>query len=93
MNLDEFLSQAGDHGPGVGIHPVASSPVVAPAGIELRTIDGAHTKTLDALFEAFAATRHFPPWFGAPRMRLMVSCVTGTTWLTLRPEGRLPPAT
>lgn len=64
MNLDEFLAQAGDHGPCVGIHPAASSPVVAPAGIELRTIDGAHTKTLDALYDAFAEAWHFPPWFG-----------------------------
>ncbi|MCV7402167.1 barstar family protein [Mycobacterium fragae] len=64
MNLNEFVSQAGDHGPCVGIHPSAASPVVAPAGIELRTIDGSHTKTLDALFEAFAEAWHFPPWFG-----------------------------
>jgi hypothetical protein len=64
VNLDEFLAQAGDHGSCVGIHPAASSPLVAPAGIELRTIDGAHTKTLDALYDAFAEAWHFPPWFG-----------------------------
>ncbi|WP_375481542.1 barstar family protein [uncultured Mycobacterium sp.] len=34
------------------------------AGVELRTIDGAHTKTLDALYDAFAEPRHFPPWVG-----------------------------
>ena len=63
MNLDEFLSQAGDHGPCVGIHET-STAVRPPAGVELRTIDGAHTKTLDALFDAFAEAWHFPPWFG-----------------------------
>lgn len=64
MNLDELLSQAGDHGPCVGVHPGTSSPVVPPSGVELRTIDGAHTKTLDAVFDAFAEAWHFPPWFG-----------------------------
>jgi hypothetical protein len=64
VNLDEFLSQAGDHGPCVGIHPAESSPVVPPAGVELRLIDGAHTKTLNAMFDAFAEAWHFPPWFG-----------------------------
>ena len=64
MNLDEFLSQARDHGPCVGTHAAMSSTVVAPVGIEVRIIDGAHTKTLDALFDAFAEAWHFPPWFG-----------------------------
>lgn len=64
MNLDEFLARAGDHGPCVGIHPEASSPVMPTTGMELRTIEGAHTKTLDALFDAFAEAWHFPPWFG-----------------------------
>jgi Barstar (barnase inhibitor) len=64
VNLDEFLLQAGNHGSCVGIHPETSSPVVPPAGVELRSIDGAHTKTLDALFDAFAEAWHFPPWFG-----------------------------
>ena len=64
MNLDEFLAQAGYHGPCVGIHPATSSPVVPPAGVELRSIDGAHTKTVNALFDAFAEAWHFPPWFG-----------------------------
>ncbi|WP_186245122.1 barstar family protein [Mycobacterium simulans] len=40
---------------------------MAPAGVEVRTIDGAHTKTLDALFDAFAEAWHFPPWFGRNR--------------------------
>jgi len=64
MNLDEFLAEAGDHGPCVGIHPATSSPVVPPAGVELRSVDGAHTKTVNALFDAFAEAWHFPPWFG-----------------------------
>ena len=63
MNLDEFLSRARDHGPCVGIHQT-STAARPPAGVELRTIDGAHTKTLDALFDAFAEAWHFPPWFG-----------------------------
>ena len=41
-----------------------SSPVMPPAGVELRTIDGTHTKTLDTLCDAFAEAWHFPPWFG-----------------------------
>jgi hypothetical protein len=64
VNLDEFLSQAGNHGPCVGIHPETSTAVAPPAGVELRTIDGAHTRTLDALYAAFAETWHFPTWFG-----------------------------
>lgn len=64
MNLDEFLSQAGDHGPCVGIHPETSTAVTPPIGVELRTIDGAHARTLDGLYDAFAEAWHFPPWFG-----------------------------
>jgi hypothetical protein len=64
VNLDEFLSQAGDHGPCVGIRPAVSKAVAPPTGVELRTIDGEHTKTLDALYDAFAEAWHFPPWFG-----------------------------
>ncbi|MCV7146271.1 barstar family protein [Mycobacterium riyadhense] len=33
----------------------------------MRTIAGARTKTLDALFDAFAEAWHFPPWFGRNR--------------------------
>jgi Barstar (barnase inhibitor) len=64
MNLDQFLAQAGSDGPCVGIHAETSSPVVPPRGVELRNIDGAHTRTLYALFDAFAEAWHFPPWFG-----------------------------
>lgn len=64
MNLDEFLAQAAAHGPCVGIHPQTASPLVSPPDVEVRTIDGAHTKTLDALYNAFAKAWHFPPWFG-----------------------------
>jgi len=64
MNIDEFLSQAGDHGSCVGIYSPTPSVVVAPAGTELRVVDGEHTKTLDALFDVFAEVWHFPPWFG-----------------------------
>ena len=64
MNLDEFLSQAGAHGPCVAIQTETASPIVAPAAIELRTIEGARTKTVDALYDAFAEAWHFPPWFG-----------------------------
>jgi hypothetical protein len=35
-----------------------------PAAFEVRTIDGARLKTRDALYDAFAAAWHFPPWFG-----------------------------
>ncbi|MGA8329224.1 MAG: barstar family protein [Mycobacterium sp.] len=64
MNLVEFLAAARGHGPCVGIHPATSTPVTPPTGVELRIIDGAKTKTLDALYDAFAEAWHFPPWFG-----------------------------
>lgn len=67
MNLDEFLAQAAEHGPCVGVHPETPSPLAPPAGVEVRTIAGARTKTLDALFDAFAEAWHFPPWFGRNR--------------------------
>lgn len=51
----------------MGVHPETPSPLVAPVGVEVRTIDGAHTKILDALFDAFAEAWHFPPWFGRNR--------------------------
>ncbi|MGH3564350.1 MAG: barstar family protein [Mycobacterium sp.] len=63
MDLDEFLAQAADHGPCVGVHPETPS-LVPPAGVEVRTIDGARTKTVDAVFDAFAGAWHFPQWFG-----------------------------
>jgi hypothetical protein len=64
MSVDEFLFQAGGHGPCVGAHPQTTSPVVPPAGVELRIIDGARTKTQDGLYDAFAEAWHFPSWFG-----------------------------
>jgi hypothetical protein len=64
MNLDEFLSQAAHQGTCVGIHAETPSLLAPPAGVELRTIDGARTKTLDALYDSFAEAWHFPPWFG-----------------------------
>jgi Barstar (barnase inhibitor) len=64
VNLDEFLSQAGAHGPCVAIQTETASPVVAPAGVELRTIGGARRRSLDGLYDAFAEAWHFPPWFG-----------------------------
>jgi RNAse (barnase) inhibitor barstar len=64
VDLDEFLSRAGAHGPCVAIQTETASPVVAPAGIELRTIDGAGTRSLDGLYDVFAKAWHFPPWFG-----------------------------
>jgi hypothetical protein len=64
VNLDEFVSQAGGRGPCVAVHPGTPSPLVAPAGVELRTVDGARTRTLDALYDVFAEVWHFPPWFG-----------------------------
>ena len=64
MNLGEFFSQAGDHGPCVGVAPTTSATVEPPTGVELRIIEGARTKTVDALYDAFAEAWHFPPWFG-----------------------------
>jgi Barstar (barnase inhibitor) len=64
VNLDEFALGAAGHGACVGVHSPTPSPLVPPAGVEVRTVDGAHIKTLDALFDAFAEVWHFPPWFG-----------------------------
>jgi hypothetical protein len=64
VNADEFISGAAGQGPCVGIVVETASPLAPPAGFELRTIDGAHTKTRDALYDAFAEAWHFPPWFG-----------------------------
>jgi hypothetical protein len=36
VNLDEFLSQAADYGPCVGVHAATPMPLVPPAGVELR---------------------------------------------------------
>lgn len=64
VTLDQFLTQAADGGPCVGVCAEAPSSSVMPPSIELRTIDGARTTTLDGLFDAFAEAWHFPPWFG-----------------------------
>jgi Barstar (barnase inhibitor) len=63
MNLEEFLLQAADHGACVGVHASTPSPLIPPAGVELRTVNGAHITTLDALFDAFAEAWRFPPRF------------------------------
>jgi barstar (barnase inhibitor) len=60
MNLAEFLLQAGNRGPCVG---VTSLPLIPPAGIEFRTVNGTDVTTLDTLFDAFAEAWHFPPRF------------------------------
>jgi hypothetical protein len=62
LNIDEFLRQAADRGPCVGIH--AESPLAPLQGIEVRSVDGAHIKTLDAVYDAFAEAWDFPQWFG-----------------------------
>jgi hypothetical protein len=64
VKLDEFLLQAIDGGPCVAVHHETPSPLLPPDGVEFRTVYGAHTKTLDALFGAFAKVWDFPPWFG-----------------------------
>jgi hypothetical protein len=63
MNLDEFLLQAADRGPCVGVHTVTPSSLVPPVGVELRIVNGAHITTLDDLFDAFADVWRFPPRF------------------------------
>lgn len=64
VKLEEFVLQAGDRGPCVGLRPATPSPLARVAGVELRTVDGARTKTLDFLFGAFAEVWQFPPSFG-----------------------------
>jgi Barstar (barnase inhibitor) len=64
VNLVEFLAEAHEHGPCVGLHTATSTAATPPTGVELRIIDGAQTKTLDGLYDAFAEAWHFPPWFG-----------------------------
>ena len=64
MNLVEFASQAGGSGPCVGICPHGNEALKPPAEFELRTLQGDRTRSLDALYDAFAEAWHFPPWFG-----------------------------
>ena len=77
-----------------------SSPVMPPPGVELRTIDGTHTKTLDTLCEAFAEAWHFPPWFGRNGHAFdvflrdldnMVNTAIGRLPARMRLGGRSPP--
>lgn len=64
VNLDKFLLQAFDGGSCVAVHLETPSPLLSPAGVEVRTVDGVDATTLDALFGAFAKVWDFPPWFG-----------------------------
>ncbi|WP_156747936.1 barstar family protein [Mycobacterium sp. E3198] len=64
MNLDEFVSGAAGHDACVGIHAPIPSPLVPPLRVELRTVDAAHMRTLNTLYDVFAEAWHFPPWFG-----------------------------
>jgi hypothetical protein len=64
VNLDEFLLEAGRHGPCVGTHAELSSPLAVPAGVEARSVDGADTQTRNALYSAFGEVWHFPAYFG-----------------------------
>ena len=79
VNAQEFVAQAGGQGPCVGILDGAASPLVTPAGFEIRTIDGSGTKTREGVFDAFADVWHFPPWFGPTWMPSTTSCATSTT--------------
>jgi Barstar (barnase inhibitor) len=49
------------------LHAEIRSRLQAAAGVEVRTVNGAHIKTLDALFDAFAEVWHFPPGFARRR--------------------------
>nr|WP_066914426.1 barstar family protein [Mycobacterium interjectum] len=64
VNLEQFISHAAAHGACVGILGETTVPLAPPKGFELRKIEGSHTKTRDALYDAFAEAWHFPPWFG-----------------------------
>jgi hypothetical protein len=63
VSIDEFLSQAGDHGPCVGIHVGTPAALIPPAGVEVRPVEGADTRTRGSLFDAFAHAWQFPPRF------------------------------
>ncbi|OBA59391.1 hypothetical protein A5647_17135 [Mycobacterium sp. 1100029.7] len=64
MNLDQFIVEAGGHGPCVGVHAKTPLPLVVPSGIDVRILDGASTETLEELYDAVAEVWQFPPWFG-----------------------------
>jgi hypothetical protein len=63
MDLDEFLCQAGGHGPCVGVLAVPAAALVVPSGFELRQIDGGQIATLEQLYDAFSHAWRFPPSF------------------------------
>jgi hypothetical protein len=60
MNFDEFLQQAGSHGPCVGIRVATQPARVSVPGIEFRTICGSRTDTLGNLLDSFAEAWQFP---------------------------------
>jgi hypothetical protein len=62
VNFDEFLMQAAGRGPCVGVRP--ESPLAPLPGVEVRSVEGSHIKTLDAVYDAFAEAWDFPQWFG-----------------------------
>jgi hypothetical protein len=62
VNFDEFLRHAAGCGPCVGVRP--ESQLAPLPGVEVRSVEGSHIKTLDAVYDAFAEVWHFPPWFG-----------------------------
>jgi hypothetical protein len=67
MKLEEFLAQAADRGPCVGVHLATPSQLVGAPDIEVRTFDGAHIQTLDALYDGFAKAWLFPAGFAHNR--------------------------
>jgi Barstar (barnase inhibitor) len=62
VDVDEFLRQAAGRGPCVGVRP--ESPLARLPGVEVRSVEGSRTKTLDGIYDAFAEAWEFPQWFG-----------------------------
>ncbi|MEZ0350839.1 barstar family protein [Mycobacterium sp. pR1184] len=63
-SLEQFLTHALDGEPCVAVRLETPTPLLPPPGVEFRTVDGVDTRTLNALFDAFAKVWDFPPWFG-----------------------------
>lgn len=63
MSLEDFIAQIADHGACVGVRTATPARLVAPSGVEIRTVNGADITTLDNLFDAFAEVWQFPPRF------------------------------
>lgn len=61
--MPQFLAAAGRRGPVVGVQTARRLSGV-PVGFEVRTIDGAHTTTIDSLYRSFAQAWDFPDYFG-----------------------------